>query len=373
MAEGSVTERAASSLAVALVSASLCCAACGSTGPTSVDAGNPALRSLVGGDASVQIIGTTASPNQLNNAMYASTVAREFNSITPENHMKWALIHPQQNTWDFTGADQIVAFAQSHRMAVRGHTLVWHEQLPNWVMAVPTTEFERMFVDHIRTEVAHYRGQVTRWDVVNEPIADDGTGLRSTIFLERLGPRFIELAFRTAHEADPAAELYLNEFGAEGSGAKADRLYATVQGLVAAGVPIHGVGLQMHIDTEYRVPWNDLAPVVGTRTPPEIAANIARLSALGLRVQITEMDVALGSLPETDPTRFTAQRAAYHDVVAACAQHRACTGITIWGLNDSASWLDRALFGPQFALLYDDMFAPKPAYFGVQAALAGRP
>ncbi len=367
----------ASSRAIALLSASLCCAAWGCGGPTQSGAGNcprdAALRSLVGGDASVQIIGATATPEQLNNPMYASTLACEFNSITPENDMKWETIEPQRGVFHFDRADQIVAFAQSHQMAVRGHTLVWHEQLPDWVASVPAAAFRQMFIDHIYNEVFYFRGRVARWDVVNEAIADDGNGLRQTIFRDRLGPDYIALAFITANAADPAAELYINDYGAEGAGDKANELFRTVEALVHAGVPIHGVGLQMHIDTQYGVPWNYFEPVVGTRSPPEIAANIARFRALGLHVQITEMDVSIANLLGIDFTRFELQRAVYHDVVAVCVQNRSCTGITVWGLNDSASWLNSQLLIPQNALLFDDMFAPKPAYFGVQAALAGRP
>jgi endo-1,4-beta-xylanase len=211
--------------------------------------------------------------------------------------------------------------------------------------------------EHIGTVVGRYRGRVAAWDVVNEVVADRGGPLRDTAFSRRLGAGYIGEAFRIAHEADPGALLFYNDYGAEGLGDKSDRVLALVSGLVARGVPIHGVGLQMHLRA-------DALPATG-----HLRANIRRLAELGLLVAVSEMDVQAHMLPGDRPARLAAQRRVYRDVVAACVAEPACRAVTFWGFTDAHSWIDRPA-GFEGALLFDEGLVPKPAYFGVLDALA---
>jgi endo-1,4-beta-xylanase len=288
--------------------------------------------------------------------VYARTLAREFNAVTPENAMKWGPIHPCEREWNFGPADRLVEFAEAHGMRIHGHALVWHRQLADWLTpALTRREVAHALAFHIETLAGRYGGRVAAWDVVNEAIADDGRGLRDTYFLRTYGEDYVAVAFRLAHGADPSARLYYNDYGAEGAGPKSDAVYALVRRLRDAGVPLHGVGLQMHLRA--------------TR-PPEpaaITANVARLLALGLEVRISEMDVRIRTVRRGDPLAL--QRLVYHDAIAACAGMPGFTGVTFWGVSDAHSWID-ARFGEDDPLLLDADYAPKPAYFGARDALA---
>ena len=190
--------------------------------------------------------------------------------------MKWDLVEPSRGEYEFGPADDIVARARDAKQKIRGHTLVWHAQLPGWVRELGPEELRQAMREHIRNVVGHYDKDVGVWDVVNEPIADDG-GLRPSVFARRLGPGFIEDAFRTARVADADAKLYLNEIGAEGINPKSNRLYEIVRDLKARGVPIDGVGFQAHTNLQ--------------GLPSDFVANMQRFRALGLDVAITEADV----------------------------------------------------------------------------------
>jgi endo-1,4-beta-xylanase len=308
-------------------------------------------------------IGTAVDPVVLaTDPAYGATLAREFSALTPENAMKWGPVHPGEGEWHFGPADQLVAFAEAHRMRVHGHTLVWQTQLPDWLTsALGTRDVARAMATHIETLVGRYRGRVAAWDVVNEALGRSGR-LRETVFFRALGPDYLAEAFRLAHAADPAARLYYNDYGAEGGGRKSDAVYALVRGLVDRGVPIHGVGLQMHLDAGAR----------GGPTPDAIAANVARLGALGLEVRISEMDVRIRRVRRRHAEdRLATQRAVYQDVIAACARAPGFAGVTFWGLSDAHSWIDDR-FGEDDPLLFDARYAPKPAYFGVLDALVAR-
>jgi len=241
----------------------------------------PPLRSLA--EAHGILIGAAVDAEKLKrDAQYAETLSREFNILTPENAMKFDSVHPSRNEYDFSEPDAIVSFARANDMKVRGHTLVWHEALPSWIREGDFTpeEWRDILREHILTEAKHYKGQIYAWDVVNEAVEEDGS-LRDTVWLQGIGPEYLDLAFRWAHEADPEALLFYNDYGAEGLGSKSDAVYNLVKGLLERGVPIHGVGLQMHVSLEE--PPN----------PQDVAANIKRLNDLGLEVHITEMDVRI--------------------------------------------------------------------------------
>jgi len=300
-------------------------------------------------------VGAAVDVHALNSEpLYAQTLAAEFNYVTPENAMKWEVVEPQQGQWDFSDGDALVAFAKSHGMRVKGHNLVWHQQLPAWVSALAPADLRAALIAHVRTEAAHFRGQVIAWDVVNEAVADDGTNLRTTPFLAALGPDYIALAFQTAHDADPDALLIYNDYGGEDLGPKSNRVFQLMNDLLAVGVPVHGIGLQMHVG------------IISNPAPADVAANIARLTALGLQVNISEMDVMVGVgrvLNESD------QQRAYHDLVSACASHPGCGAVTFWGFTDAHSWIN-SLFGAGFEpLLFDQQYSRKPAWHGVEDAL----
>jgi endo-1,4-beta-xylanase len=290
-------------------------------------------------------------------ASFRSILGREFSVLTPENDMKFDHLHPAQSTYYFAGADSLVAFAQQNQMAVRGHTLVWHQQLPKWITngSFGVDEAAQQLIDHITTVVSHFRGKVFAWDVVNEAFNDDGSR-RSGFWLDHVGRNYIEIAFRTARAADPDVALFYNDYNIEGIGPKADSVYAMVKDFLARGVPINGVGFQSHFTLN--------------GVPPTLGANIARFVALGIKVHITELDIRV-PVPSTSAS-LTAQAQNYHDVVAACIQNKGCELVTTWGFTDKDSWVPSTFSGFGDALPWDNLFQRKPAYRSIYNALAGR-
>ena len=287
------------------------------------------------------------------NRAYRQTVAAQFSTVTPENEMKWFALQPERGEFDFGAADDIVERAREARQKVRGHTLVWHAQLPDWVRELGPRELRQATREHIRTVMRHFDDDVGVWDVVNEPISDKG-GLRPSVFMRRLGEGFIGDAFRTARAADRDAKLYLNEIGAEGINPKSNRLYEVVRGLKADGVPIDGVGFQTHANLD--------------GLPGDFVANMQRFKALGLDIAITEADVGL-PLP-ADAAKLDAQAAIYREIVRACRAVE-CRSLTFWGFTDGRSWISETQAGMGAATLLDEELKPKPAFRAVQEALGG--
>jgi endo-1,4-beta-xylanase len=340
--------------------------------------------------ASGLLIGTAVRPPALSEPAYAATLAREFNMLEPEDALKWEVVHPERQSYDFSQADQIVDFAARHGMKVRGHTLVWHRQNPKWLTEGKYTsgELAEILEKHIKTVVGHCRGKIFAWDVVNEAFDELHPGeLRSTIWRDQPGiaiassyePRatsnpgrselearsskqsysYIERCFRWAHEADPQALLFYNEAEAETMNPKSDAIYAMVRDFRQRGVPIDGVGLQMHIANLHA----DVA---------SIAANIQRFTALGVQVHITEMDVALPVDAEGNARAEDLQLQAdiYRQIATACVSHPGCTAIQTWGFTDKYSWIGSHSKKTQgAALLFDRNYQAKPAYDALRGAL----
>ena len=343
------------------------------------------------------LIGTAVRPAQLSEAAYASTLAREFNMLEPEDVLKWEVVHPEPQSFNFSQGDQLVDFAIRHGMKVRGHTLVWHQQNPKWLTEgkYSSGELAQILEKHIKTVVGHYRGKVFAWDVVNEAFDEVHAGeLRNTIWLNQPGiglagsevasshePRassaparselearsskqsysYIERCLRWAHEADPQALLFYNEAGAEVVNPKSDAIYAMVSDFRQRSVPIDGVGFQMHIE-HLR---SDVA---------SISANIKRFTALGVQVQITEMDVALPVDPNGSPRPEDLQLQAniYREIATACLSHPGCTAIQTWGFTDKYSWIGwHSKHAQGAALLFDRNYEAKPAYEALRDAVAG--
>lgn len=289
--------------------------------------------------------GTAVAANHLGEADYAATLDREFSSVTPENEMKWDATEPSRGAFTFTSADRIVDHAQSQGMDVRGHTLVWHSQLPSWVSSLGASDLRTAMNDHINGLMGHYKGEIHSWDVVNEAFQDGGSGARrSSPFQDKLGDGFIEEAFRTARAADPAAKLCYNDYNTDGVNAKSNAVYDMVEDFKSRGVPIDCVGFQSH--------FNPNSPV-----PSDYRQNLQRFADLGVDVQITELDIE-GS--------GSAQAANYTKVVEACLAVSRCTGMTVWGVTDKYSW--RSSGTP---LLFDGDYDEKPAYDAVLSALGG--
>lgn len=290
---------------------------------------------------------------------YRKTLAQEFNSLTPENAMKFSRLHPDRNHFNFVDADRLVAFAQKHQLQIHGHVLVWHRSLPDWLseQSWHRSTLRKVLKWHILTVVGHFRGQVNSWDVVNEAIDNNGQ-LRDSIWLKVIGPGYIARAFRWAHRADPEAQLFYNDYRGAGLGNKANAIYALVRDLVQSGVPIDGVGIQMH------------RSIQDPPDPERVAANIRRLNDLGLSVRITEMDIQIYGDDRPRAERLEAQAAIYRDIMTVCLAARDCTGVTTWGVSDQHSWIPHFFDRPDAPLLLDESYQPKPAYHAVMETLA---
>ncbi|MEV6478668.1 endo-1,4-beta-xylanase [Streptomyces sp. NPDC051576] len=311
------------------------------------------LRDLAA--AKGKVIGTAVTGSKLTGS-YGDIAGAQFSSLTPGNAMKWGSVEPTQGSFNWTEADQIVAFAQAHNQQVRGHTLVWHSQNPSWLTngSWTSAQLSTLLQNHINTEVGRYKGKIAAWDVVNEAFNEDGT-YRSTLWYNGLGSNYIANALTWAHAADPAAKLYINDYNVEGVNAKSTALYNLVKSLKAAGVPIDGVGLQAHL-------------ILG-QVPATLQQNIQRFADLGVDVAITELDVRM-ALP-ADTTKLAQQKADYKSVVAACVAVTRCVNVTVWGFTDSDSWVPSTFPGYGAATPYDENYAPKPAYYGIAEALGG--
>lgn len=310
--------------------------------------------------AAGRLVGAAAQASLLRtDTTYAAAFAHHFNSVTAEYEMKWGQIERQQGLRNYGPADEIAAFAETRGIRIKGHALIWHGDSPAWLEALSPPEARIALQDHIRATVGRYRGRIFAWDVVNEAIADDRSGLRDTVYLRKLGTGYIAEAFRLARDADPNALLIYNDYGAEGLNRKSDDVYNLARDLLQQGVPIGGVGLQMHLDALSRPAAAD------------IARNLRRLAELGLAVNISEMDVRIARVAGDMTAKLEEQRRVYHDVIAVCVAEPRCDAVTFWGFTDRHSWID-SFFGPDDPLLFDDSYRAKPAYFGVLDALRGR-
>lgn len=311
-------------------------------------------------DRAGMLVGTAVRPALFSEPAYSETLAREYNMIEPEDVMKWATVRRNPDGFNFGEGDTVIAFAQAHGIRVRGHCLVWDHQNPEWLTAVRFTpdQMSRLLQEHITTVMKHYAGQVFAWDVVNEALDEQGEFKNSPwynqpgIGLAGKGSAYVEQAFRWAHNADPKALLFYNDNGGEGLNRKSDAVYAMVEDFKQRGIPIDGVGLQMHLS---QLDFDTDA----------VTRNIARLTALGLQVHITELDVSLpiqtdGSVRNDDLLR---QAAVYRRAVHACVENPKCTAVQTWGFTDKYSWIgSHSQHTRGAALPFDASYRPKPAY-----------
>lgn len=309
-------------------------------------AGGTPLRALA--DQRGFLIGAAARSGPIfENDLYAQRLAQEFNLLTVEWEMNFKPVHPEPDRYNFDQPDRVVAFAEANDMLVVGHTLVWHLEVPDWFAEGDYSREESIEVlrEHIMTVVGRYKGRIYAWDVVNEAIDDDGS-LRDSVWLERIGPEYIQMAFEFAHEADPDALLFYNDYGIEEPNEKSDAVYELLSDLKAEGVPVDGVGFQMHVGLDDR------------RDPDAVVENFERFGELGLTVHITEMDVSTSKVGGSVDEKLAAEADIYAEMLGACLEVDACGALVMWGFTDAHTYLDES----EMPLPFDGDYQPKPAY-----------
>lgn len=311
------------------------------------------------------LVGAAVAPSSLTGTQSSALILKHFGSITAENVMKPAPIHPEEKRFFWDNADLIVNYAQANGMKVRGHTLVWHNQTPTWMFkdAAGNTATKEVVLarlkEHITQVVSRYKGKVFAWDVVNEALDDnDAKTYRETEWYKICGEEYIAKAFQWAHEADPQALLFYNDYNTEFAG-KRDKVYNLVKKLLDAGVPIHGIGLQGH--------WNIVNP-----TEADLRNALIKYSSLGIKIHITELDVSVYTSGEKNPADnvFTAEREQkqldqYKMVFRVLREYKSVvSSVTFWNVSDKTSWLDNfpVRGRKNYPLLFDQNLKPKKAY-----------
>lgn len=303
-------------------------------------------------------VGAAVSTNRLSGA-YDELLTTEFNSITAESEMKMRTIFTGPGTYDWTRIDALVNYALENDLNIHGHALVWHVEVPDWMETFSGTdaEFEQYVKDYIIAVVSRYAGKITSWDVVNEAI-NDGGGVRSTIFLEKMGADYIAKCFQWAREADPNSLLFYNDYNTPADLAKQNDVYDLIDDLQSNNIPIDGVGLQMHIS-------------IDSPTKQQIQEDIDKAVERNLVVHFSELDVRVNpdgrqivnSLIEE---RDFAQRLKYREVVEIYNSIPSDFkyAITMWGIRDNESWIINQYDRPDWPLLFDDSFDRKSAHIG---------
>jgi endo-1,4-beta-xylanase len=320
------------------------------------------------GEARNILVGAAGASAHLAESDYARILGSEFSQLQAENEMKFSVIHPRADNdpqpYDFRGGDALVAFAQAHNMGVRGHTLVWHNQVSDWITKgkYSSSQLAKILHDHINTVLAHYSSKLYAWDVVNEAFEDDGS-MRHTVWYDQpgigsaAGTSYIEQALRWARAADPKAKLFYNDYDAEEINKKSDAIYAMAKDFRKRGVPLDGIGFQTHITLKF----DDPAKLASYKR------NLQRFADLGLELHMTEIDIRLS---DSSPASLTAQAKLYGEITNLCVEQPSCRLLQTWGFTDKHSWIPSFYKGQGWALLWDDQYRKKPAYAAVRDALA---
>ena len=348
--------------------------------PTSIDVQNLHLLAPASMPVGVAVPAGRLSYSILNSIQRQALVNDHFNQITAENIMKPSYLQPNEDAFFFDHADALVAYATRSDKSVHGHALIWHYDLPGWMTSFngDSAAWAAVMTAHITEVVSHFADgdTVVSWDVVNEAFADadndnDGRNdLRSTIWLENIGAEYLALAFRAANAADPNADLYYNDYNISGVPEKLNAVLDMVDQFLSAPdpVPIHGIGFQMHVFLN----WPDI---------DQIKESFALAVATGLKVKITELDVAVNtdrsrvpsSLTEFTDAAAVRQMERYEAIVAAYLEAVPAAqrgGISVWGITDQDHWLRR--YNPlEWPVLFDDDLEPKPALQGFADGLMG--
>ncbi|MFI2648537.1 endo-1,4-beta-xylanase [Micromonospora fulviviridis] len=348
---------------------------------------NPADQSLrnlalrhglaIGTAVDLAALGDPADPR------YRQLAASEFSTVTAENAMKWESLEPTRGSYNWEPADQLVAFAKQNNQRVRGHVLVWHNQLPGWLTSgvadgsISDAKLRDILRDHITAVVTHFKGRIWQWDVVNEAVSDPwdtpSTLHYKGFWAQHLGPGYIADAFRWARAADPHALLFYNDYNIEAFGSgdpandKTQFVYDMAKDLLAQGVPIDGIGSQGHLGTQY-----------GNFDTLQVAGALRKFAGLGLATAFTEVDVRsqltagvqAGDPNEINP-RLQASAANFSVLLQACLAERHCLSFTVWGFTDKHSWVPGWFSEPPegLATVYDENYQPKRAYQLMKADL----
>ncbi|GAA3285510.1 endo-1,4-beta-xylanase [Nesterenkonia halobia] len=335
-------------------------------------AAEPARDSLAAVAPEGMVIGTIAAggghhadadyPDPFpDDAEYRDVLAADFSSVTPENYLKWESLRPAEGEYDFEQADAVVAWAQENGIDVRGHALFWHSQNPDWLEDgdYSAEELHAILEDHVRTVVSRYAGCIDQWDVANEIFTGDGR-LRTeeNIWLRELGPGILDDVFRWAHEEDPGATLFYNDYNAEGINAKTDAYYELAAAQLERGVPVGGFGAQSHLSMQYG--FDD-----------SLQANMERFDALGLKTAVTEIDVrgTVGEDGQMSPEDRAGAAERYAQVLDACLAVEGCTSFTVWGTLDEHSWVPGTFPGEGDALIMEGDYERKSSYCTLQRTL----
>jgi endo-1,4-beta-xylanase len=301
-------------------------------------------------------IGTAIDFNTLeSDPLYKSIALKQFNSITPENIFKAEYIHPEPLFFNWTQADSLASFCQQNNKRIYGHTLIWHKQLPQWILDYQgnSSDWEQLMKTHIQTIVAHFKNKVTAWEVVNEAFNEDGT-LRNNIWKQKIGSSYIEKAFVFAKEADPNALLFYNDYNLEMNPTKRQSVISLLNNLRNRGVRVDGIGIQMHVNTSYP-------------EPSQIASAFQEIAANNFKIHVSELDISINPYNQNiEPSAkvLTEQADLLGNIVfnynEIPVQYQ--YGITFWGISDKNSWIRYFYNREDYPLLYDDDYLPKPCY-----------
>ena len=308
-------------------------------------------------------VGVALTTAHLNDATYQEVVERVFSSLSGEYEMKPRTMWRGPDSYNWGPADRITSYAFQHGLRVHGHTLVWHQSMPDFIANWRGTDedFDETVRTYIHDVVTRYKSTVDAWDVVNEAF-DDGTGLlRLTPYREHMGVDYVAKCFQYAREADPDVLLFYNDYGTIWNRRKADAMFAMIDDFQERGIPIDGIGLQMHISHNFP-------------SMADIRRVVDEIVDRGLMVHISELDIKInsdGQLTEPTPERLESQKQRLMDIVEMYEQipEDLQYGITFWGLRDSDSWLADSDGRPDWPLLFDAQYQPKPAYHGFLEAL----
>ena len=304
-------------------------------------------------------------------------IAEQYGVVVPGNELKWVALRPAQDQFNFTDSDALFEFAKTHHLLVRGHTLAWHNSVPEWLQKSPKElDVRKLLVDHIHTVAGRYSGRVHSWDVLNEAILPaDGRedNLRKSFWFERIGPDYIDLAFRTAHEADPHAKLTYNDYGVEYDNpdetARRAAILWLLRGMQKRKVPLHAVGIQSHIKA-------GSPSTIGKG----LADYIESVREMGLEVYLTELDVNEDDLLFNDVAERDKEIAkTYRDFLTVALANPAVKSVLTWGVSDRNTWLNEGPTHfrkqpnrPQRSLPFDEAYRPKETFFAMRDCFDAR-
>lgn len=316
---------------------------------------NLTLKSITDNNKTIGV--SVLSEQLFSNNNYQSFINSEFSGITPENAMKMETINPTKGMYNFRDADEIVRWAESNKKVIRGHPIIWHRQVPSYLKNLDNNQLKEIFESHILTIVKRYQNSVFIWDIVNEAINSDGT-LRKSIWLKHLGPDYIKDAFILAHHANPKAKLFYNDYDLTMPGPKFDSAYELIKDLLKKKIPIHGIGLQMHLRPEFKQSEEGLRLV------------IQKFSELGLEIHLTEIDIAIPTPSSLNDREEQART--FQFIGSVCNQFPSCTSLSLWGLNDTVSWIPSHFKGLGEATLLDGNMNKKSTYYEFLKGLESR-